>query len=73
MPPFVALTVTLLFFTPAVVPVTFKLNVHEEFVARVAPASEAAPAPAVAVIVPPPHVPVTPLGVATMSPRAKYL
>ncbi len=70
-PPFVALTTTLLFFTPAVVPVTFMLKVHEPLAARVAPVNDVAPAPAAAVIVPPPHVPVRPFGVAITIPVGK--
>src|SRR5205814_9782857 len=49
-------TCTELFFTPAVVPVTFMENVHEALGARVAPESETVPDPAVAVIVPPPQL-----------------
>lgn len=47
------------FFTPAVVPVTFTENVQFEFAAKLAPESETVPAPCATVIVPPPHVPVT--------------
>ena len=50
-------TDTLLFFTPAVVAVTFTLKVHDPFGARVAADKLAVPDPAVAVIVPPPQVP----------------
>jgi hypothetical protein len=46
-----------LFFTPAVVPVTFTLNVQFELAARVAPVSETVPVFCVAVIVPPPQDP----------------
>jgi hypothetical protein len=64
----VAVTCTLLFCTPAVVPLTFTLKVHETLDARVAPARVTAPEPAVAAIVPPPHDPVNPFGVATTKP-----
>ena len=67
-PPLVEVTVTLLFFSPAVVPVTFTENVHAPLAARVAPARLTVPEPAVAVIVPPPQVPLNPFGVATTSP-----
>src|SRR6266700_4974628 len=67
-PPSVEVTCTLLFLAPAVVPVTFTLKVHEALVAKVAPASVTLPEPAVAVIVPPPHDPVRPFGVATTRP-----
>lgn len=70
-PPLVELTVTLLSWTPAVVPVTLTLNVQFELVARVAPDSETVPVPGVAVIVPPPQPPVKPLGVATVSPDGR--
>src|SRR5262249_20413016 len=49
----------------------FTLNVHEALAASVAPARLTVPLPAVAVIVPPPHVPVSPLGVATTNPAGK--
>jgi hypothetical protein len=64
----VEVTVTLLFLSPDVVPVTFTENVHEPLVARVAPARLTVPEPAVAVIVPPPQVPLNPFGVATTNP-----
>src|SRR6266567_888458 len=67
-PPSVEVTCTLLFFTPAVVPVTFTLKVHEALITKVAPASVMLPEPAAAVIVPPPHDPVRPFGVATTRP-----
>ena len=59
---------TLLFFTPPVVPFTFSENVHEALEARAAPLKLTLVAPAVAVIVPPPQLPVCPLGVATTNP-----
>jgi hypothetical protein len=67
----VAVTVTLLFFTPPVVPVMFTLNVHEAVAARVAPERLTEVAPAVAVIVPPPQDPVRPFGVETTRPAGK--
>src|SRR5712671_885880 len=67
-PPSVEVTCTLLFFTPAVVPVTFTLKVHEVLIASVAPARLTVPEPATAVIVPPPQLPVRPFGVATTKP-----
>ncbi len=51
-------SVTELFFTPAVVPVTLTLNVQLALAVKVAPANEIELAPALAVIVPPPHEPV---------------
>ncbi len=71
-PPFVAVTAPDVFVKlPAAVAVTLMLKVHEEFVASVAPANEAFPDPATAVIVPPPQVPVNPFGVATTNPTEK--
>ena len=69
-PPFVEVTSTLLFFTPAVVPVTFAETVQDAPGARDAPESETEDAPATAVAVPP-HVLLKPLGVATTSPAGK--
>ena len=68
-PPFVDVTVTLLLFTPAVVPVTLTENVQEAPAAKVAPERVTLPEPATAVIVPPPQLPVRPLlGVDTTRP-----
>src|SRR6266849_2505829 len=67
-PPSVDVTCTLLFFAPAVVPVTFTEKVQEELVAKVAPDRVTLPEPAVAVMVPPPQLPVRPFGVATTRP-----
>lgn len=53
---------------PVAVTFTFTLNVHELLAAIVAPVKLTLPDAAVAVIVPPPQVPVNPLGVATTSP-----
>lgn len=63
----VTLPVTL-FLSPALVPVTFTENVHEVFAANVAPARLITLPPAVAVMVPPPQLPVRPLGFDTTSP-----
>jgi hypothetical protein len=70
-PPSVEVTVTLLFLTPAVEPVTFTLKLQEVLVARLAPLRATEVAPATAVIVPPPHVPVRPFGVATTRPAGR--
>ena len=67
-PPLVELTVTLLVLVPSVVPWTFTLKLHEPLAAMVAPDRLTVPLPAAAVIVPPPHVPDNPLGVATTKP-----
>lgn len=64
----VAVTVTLLFFTPPVVGVTFTLKVQEAEAARVAPDRLTEDEPAAAVMVPPPHEPVRPFGVETTRP-----
>jgi hypothetical protein len=69
LPPSVDVTApVVLFCTPAVVPVTFTVNVHPALAASVAPARLTLPAPGAAVIVPPPQAPVTPFGAATCSP-----
>jgi len=69
-PPCVEVTLLVVFtFEPAVVPVTFTLNVQEEFTDRVAPLRLTTPVPCVAVIVPPPQDPVSPLGVETTKPE----
>ena len=63
-PPSVDVTVpVVLFFVPAVVPLTFTENVHEALAAKVAPDKLTDPDPAAAAIVPPPQVPVRPFGV----------
>src|SRR6266849_1812902 len=67
----VAVTCTPLFCSPIAVPCTFTLNVHEAPAARVAPARLAEPEPPVAVIVPPPHDPARPFGVATTRPAGR--
>jgi hypothetical protein len=61
-------TLVLLSFVPAVMPVTFTLKVHEESAASVAPVKLMLPDPAVAAIVPPPQLPMSPLGVETTRP-----
>lgn len=63
-----AVTVTLLTFDPPVVGVTFTLKVHDAEAARVAPERLTVDEPAAAVMVPPPHEPVRPLGVETTRP-----
>jgi hypothetical protein len=69
-PPSVDVTLpVVLFLVPGVVPVTFTANVHEEDAARLAPVKLILPEAATAVIVPPPQVPVRPLGVETARPE----
>jgi len=53
------------------VPTTFTVKVHEAPAASVAPDRLTLAEPLAAVIVPPPHVPVKPLGDDTMSPDGK--
>jgi hypothetical protein len=68
-PPSVDVTaLVMLFFCPADVAVTFTLNVHDAFAANVAPDKLTLLDPATAVIVPPPQLPVSPLGVDTTRP-----
>ena len=57
-----------LFFVPAVVPVTLTEKVQDALAARLAPVRLTLPDPATAVIVPLPQEPVRPLGVETTSP-----
>src|SRR6266550_3212246 len=57
-----------LFFVPAVVPVTFTLKVHDALATSVATVKLMLPDPATAVIVPPPQLPVSPFGVETTRP-----
>jgi hypothetical protein len=66
-----AVTVTVLFFEPALVPFTLTEKVHEAPIASVALEREMVPVPAVAVMLPPPHDPVRPLGVETATPDGK--
>ena len=71
-PPSVEVTApVVLFFCPADVPVTFTENVHELLAARLAPARLITFVPCVAVIVPPPQTPISPLGVEITSPAGK--
>jgi hypothetical protein len=70
-PPFVEETVTLLFFVPAVEPSTFTENVQLPPAASVAPERLTVEEPAKAVIVPPPQLPVRPLGLATTNPAGR--
>src|SRR5215467_1784966 len=70
-PPSMEVTAEVLFFRPAVVPVTLTWNVHTLFAASVAPDRLTPPLPAVAVMVPPPHDPLRPLGVATTRPAGR--
>jgi hypothetical protein len=67
-PPFVDVTVTLLFFTPTVEPSTSTEKVQDPPPASVAPVRLTVEEPAEAVIVPPPQLPVNPFGVATTRP-----
>ena len=70
-PSFEVTALVVLFFTPALVPVTFTLKEHIAPPASVAADRLMLPLPAVAVIVPPPQEPVSPFGVATTSPLGK--
>ena len=71
-PPLVEVTAPVtLFFVPADVPVTFTENVHDPLAAIAAPERLTLPLPAVAVIVPPPHEPVSPLGVEITRPAGR--
>ena len=71
-PPSTEVTVlVVLFFVPNVVPVTFTPKVHEALDASVAAVKLMLPDPAVAVIVPPPQLPVSPFGVETTSPAGR--
>src|SRR5581483_11224317 len=70
-PLWVEVAATVFVLVPAVVAVTFTLKVHAAAGARVAPASVTAWPPALAVIVPPPQLPVRPLGVATTRPEGR--
>jgi hypothetical protein len=66
-PTLAADTVTELFLSPVVVPLTFTVTEQDAFAARGAPLRLTEPDPAVAVAVPP-HVLERPLGVATTNP-----
>ena len=67
-PPLVEVTETELFLTPSVLPVTFTEKVQLADAASVAPDRLTEVDPAVAVMIPPPQTPVSPLGVETTSP-----
>ena len=68
-PPFVDVTAPVVFVDgPGTLPVTFTAKVHEPATAIVAPESARLLAPALAVIVPPPQLPVRPTGVANNVP-----
>src|SRR5207244_2234744 len=58
----------ILFCVPSMLPVTFTLKAHDALAASVAPVNLMLPNPAVAVIVPPPQLPVSPFGVETTRP-----
>jgi hypothetical protein len=60
-----------LFCAPAVVPTTFTANVQEAPAARLAPERPTLFEPAAAIIVPPPQLPVRPLGEDTVRPDGK--
>jgi len=70
-PAFAEVTATLLFCTPAAIPSTFTVNVQDPLTASVAPARVTEEEPATAVMAPPPHDPVRPLGAKTCSPAGK--
>jgi hypothetical protein len=69
-PPFAEATApVVLLSAPAAVPITFTVKLHEELAVKAAPDRVALLDPAVAVIVPPPQLPLKPLGVATTMPE----
>lgn len=71
-PPFVEVTLLVVFvLTPADVPSTFTWKLQELLAAKLAPERLTELLPATAVIVPPPQVPVKPLGVETTMPAGK--
>ena len=70
-PPLVEFTWTLFVSVPLAVARTLTLKLHEPLAAIVAPDKLTMPLAAAAVIVPPPHVPLSPLGVATTNPAGK--
>jgi hypothetical protein len=71
LPPLLAVMVTELFCTPAAIAVTLTENVQDAPAGRVPPDKLTEDAPAVAVMVPTPHVPVTTLGVETTNPAGR--
>src|SRR5438105_2984580 len=71
-PPSLEVTLPLvLLLSPAATPVTFTAKVQLVLAARLAPLRLIEPLPAVAVMVPPPQLPVSPLGVATTRPAGR--
>ena len=70
-PPSVELTVTELFFTPAVLPVTLSEKLQLALGANEAAESPTLEVPATAVIVPPPQEPDNPFGVVTTRPAGR--
>ncbi len=71
-PPSVEVTLpVVLFWVPPAAPVTFTEKVHELLAASDAPDRLITFVPCVAAIVPPPHVPVSPLGVEIIRPAGK--
>src|SRR5260370_7637791 len=60
-----------LFFNPALVPLTLTENVHEAFAAKLEPDRPILPPPAIAAIVPAGQAPLNPFGVATTSPAGR--
>ena len=59
------------FFTPWVRPVTLTLKMQLTLAASAAPVRETVPDPATALIMPPPQLPVSPLGVETTKPEGR--
>ena len=70
-PAFPDVTATLLLLAPAAAPVTFTTMVQDPETGSVAPEREMEELPADAVIVPPPQLPVSPLGDATCNPAGR--
>ena len=69
LPPSVEVTaVVMLFCIPALMPETFTVKLHEALAVSVAPVRLTVPDPAAAAIVPPPQLPLRPLGVAMVRP-----
>src|SRR5258708_10289154 len=60
-----------LFFNPALVPLTLTENVHEAFAAKLEPDRPILPPPAIAAIVPAGQAPLNPFGVATTTPAGR--
>jgi hypothetical protein len=70
LPPSVEVTaLVVLFCVPALMPETFTVKLQEALAVSVAPERLTLPDPAVAVIVPPPQLPVRPFGVETTRPE----